>query len=102
MAQTQLSSSAAGSAGSRRKADPKDGTHVPVPCAGRLVEVCVDEGDEVSAGETLFVVRQMKMELEVKAPRRGRVEWVLDVEEGEDVGEGWLGVVLVGEEKARL
>ncbi|GAM85569.1 hypothetical protein ANO11243_035760 [Dothideomycetidae sp. 11243] len=53
-------------------------------------------------GDTLFVVRQMKMELEVKAPRAGRVEWVLDVEEGEDVGEGWLGAVVVPLEKGRL
>ncbi|KAF2152658.1 hypothetical protein K461DRAFT_294307 [Myriangium duriaei CBS 260.36] len=101
--QTSLSASAASSAASRRKADPRDATHVPVPCAGRLMEVHVDEGDEVRKGETLFVVRQMKMEIEVRAPRDGVVKWVMEVEEGEDVGEGWLGVVVVGgEERAKL
>lgn len=45
----------------------------------------------------------MKMELEVRAHRAGRVEFVIGVEEGEAVGEGWLAAVVVDDgEKARL
>lgn len=94
-----MSSSAAASASSRPRADPRNKTHVPIPFAGKLVEVLVEEGDEVREGETLFVVRQMKMELEVRAGRAGRVEWVMEGEEGEDVGEGWLGAVIIGQEE---
>ncbi|KAG8629513.1 hypothetical protein KVT40_003378 [Elsinoe batatas] len=92
--QTSMSASAAVSASSRPRADARNKTHVPIPFAGKLVEVLVDEGDEVKEGETLFVVRQMKMELEVRAHRSGVVKWVMEVEEGEDVGEGWLGAVI--------
>ncbi|PNS14283.1 Pyruvate carboxylase [Sphaceloma murrayae] len=94
--QTSMSSSAASSASTKRRADPANSAHVPIPFAGKLVEVHVDEGDEVQEGETLFVVRQMKMELEVRAHRAGRVKWVMDVQEGEDVAEGWLGAVIDG------
>ncbi|TKX21755.1 putative carbamoyl-phosphate synthase L chain-1 [Elsinoe australis] len=99
LSQTSMSSSAAASASSRPRADPRNKTHVPIPFAGKLVEVLVEEGDEVREGETLFVVRQMKMELEVRAGRAGRVEWVMEGEEGEDVGEGWLGAVIIGQEE---
>ena len=44
------------------------------------------------------VVRQMKMEVEVRTHRRGRVEWVFEGDEGEDVGEGVL-VAVLGEEE---
>jgi len=104
--QTSMSSSAASSASARPRYDPSNASHVPLPFAGKLVEIHIDEGDEVKEGETLFVVRQMKMELEVRAPRAGVVKWVLDVEEGEDVGEGWLGAIIEeevkGEERAKL
>ncbi|KAF4554613.1 Pyruvate carboxylase-like protein 1 [Elsinoe fawcettii] len=97
--QTSMSASAASSASSRPRADPRNRTHVPIPFAGKLVEVLVDEGDDVNEGETLFVVRQMKMELEVRAHRHGRIKWAMDVEEGEDVGEGWLGAVIEDSER---
>lgn len=58
------------------------------------MEVCVDEGDVVKEGDVVCVVQQMKMELEVRSSRGGRVGWVLDVDEGEDVVEGMLGVVV--------
>jgi biotin carboxyl carrier protein len=50
----------------------------------------VDEGDHVAEGELLCVVRQMKMELEVRAPRAGAITWVCEAEEGEQVSEGLL------------
>lgn len=73
-----------------------------VPFAGTLVEVLVDVGDEVREGETVCVVRQMKMEVEVRARRGGVVGFVTEAEEGEEVGEGVLVAVLEGREGARL
>jgi pyruvate/2-oxoglutarate dehydrogenase complex dihydrolipoamide acyltransferase (E2) component len=40
--------------------------------------------------------------LEVRSPRSGRVTWVLEVEEGEEVGEGMLAAAIEGEREARL
>ncbi|KAK7609818.1 hypothetical protein JOL62DRAFT_639704 [Phyllosticta paracitricarpa] len=110
---TASSASAAASASPHPLADPRDPSHVALPLAGTLVELCVDAGDAVAAGDVVAVVRQMKMEVEVRSEVAGRVEWVMEVEEGEEVAEGWLvcvvdakdgeGVVGVGEgeEKTR-
>jgi biotin carboxyl carrier protein len=67
-----------------------------------LVEVLVDEGDVIKEGDVLCVVQQMKMELEVRAHRSGKVSWVLEVEDGEDVAEGMLVAVIEREGEARL
>ncbi len=60
------------------------------------MEMLVEVGNEVQKGETVAVVRQMKMELEIRAPRGGRVLWCYEGEEGEDVGEGVLLAELEG------
>lgn len=54
------------------------------------MEIMVDIGDEIQKGETIAVVRQMKMELEIRATRGGIVAWVYEGEEGDEVGEGIL------------
>lgn len=54
-------------------------------------------------GEVVAVVKQMKMELEIRASREGVVGWVFEGEDGDEVGEGVLAVELVEEEgKAKL
>lgn len=103
----QSTTSSASTTQSHRTGNPNDPTHVLIPLSGTLVEVNVDVGDAVREGDVVCVVRQMKMEIEVRAKRGGVVEWVLEVEEGEEVGEGWLGAVVVdaaeeGVGKARL
>ncbi len=73
-----------------RKGDPSNPNHVVLPFPGTVVELLVEAGDEVQEGEVLMVVRQMKMELEVRAPAAGVLTWVCDIEEGENAGEGML------------
>lgn len=80
-----------------RRGSPKDPRHIIVPFSGRLVEVCVDIGDVVKKGDVICVVKQMKMELEVRAPKAGAVVWVTEAGDGEDVGEGMLAAVVEGE-----
>ena len=58
------------------------------------MELLVDEGDEVRKGDVVAVVQQMKMELEIRAARGGRVIWVYEGDEGDDVGDGVLVVEL--------
>lgn len=96
------STTASAHASQHRMGSRDDPRHVLVPFAGTLVEVLVDVGDEVREGETVCVVRQMKMEVEVRARRGGVVGFVTEAEEGEEVGEGVLVAVLEGREGARL
>ena len=60
------------------------------------MEFLVDIGDEVQKGQTVAVVRQMKMELEIRASKGGKVVWVYEGEEGDEVGEGVLLAELEG------
>lgn len=88
------STSSSARASQHRLGSASDPTHVIVPFAGTLVEVLVDVGDEVREGDVVCVVRQMKMELEVRCRRSGVVGFVLEVEEGEEVAEGVLAAVV--------
>ncbi|KAH7074250.1 carbamoyl-phosphate synthase L chain, ATP binding domain-containing protein [Paraphoma chrysanthemicola] len=99
---SSTSASAAASTSHHRRANPSDKSHVGIPFPGKLVEVLVDEGDVVKEGDVLCVVQQMKMELEVRSPRSGRVGWVCEVEDGEDVGEGVLVCVIESGKEVRL
>ena len=47
--------------------------HVPSPMPGQVEKVLVKEGQAVEAGDTLFVVGAMKMEVKTSAPRAGKV-----------------------------
>jgi pyruvate carboxylase len=96
------SASAASTTSSHRRADPSDPSHISIPFPGKLVEICVDEGDVVKEGDVVCVVQQMKMELEVRSHRSGVVVWVMDVDDGEDVGEGVLVCIVEGEKSAKL
>jgi pyruvate carboxylase len=99
---SSTSASASAATSHHRRGNPSDPSHVSIPFPGKLVEVLVDEGDVVKEGDVLCVVQQMKMELEVRSPRSGRVVWVTDAEDGEDVAEGMLVVVVEGGVEARL
>jgi pyruvate carboxylase len=78
-----------------RRADPNDKSHVALPFPGQFMEMYVDEGDIVAKAELLCVIRQMKMELEVRAPSAGIIKWVFEAEKGEQVNEGLLLCELV-------
>ncbi|KAF2269612.1 hypothetical protein CC78DRAFT_550566 [Lojkania enalia] len=99
---TSTSASASAATSHHRRANPADPSHIGVPFPGKLVEVLVDEGDMVREGDVICVVQQMKMELEVRTPRSGRVTWVTEAEDGEEVNEGTLAAIVAGEKESRL
>ena len=72
------------------RGDPRDPTHLICPLSGQLVEMLVEEGDEVGESDAVAVIRQMKMELEVRAHRRGVIQKIWEVEDGEDISAGVL------------
>lgn len=99
---SSTSASASAATSHHRRGNPSDPSHISIPFPGKLVEVLVDEGDVVKEGEVICVVQQMKMELEVRSPRSGRVTWVTEAEDGEDVMEGMLAAIVESEKEARL
>lgn len=88
-----LTEAAAGSSAARsshRQGDASNANHVILPLSGNVVEVLVKVGDAVVAEQVLMVVRQMKMEVEIRVPKAGIVTWICDVEDNEVVSEGML------------
>jgi len=96
LASTTASFGSISNAASHRRGDPGNANHISNPFAGKLIEFLVEEGDEVTKEETVAVVRQMKMELEIRANRGGRVVWVYEGQEGDEIGEGILLAELDG------
>jgi pyruvate carboxylase len=97
LALNSTSASASASTSQHPRANPSNPNHIGIPFPGKLVEVLVDEGDVVKEGDVVCVVQQMKMELEVRSSRSGRVAWVFEIEEGGEVDVGWLAAVVESE-----
>ena len=54
---------------------------------GKVVRLVVEEGEEIEAGTGVVVVEAMKMQNEMKSPKKGRVV-TLKVATGETVNAG--------------
>lgn len=84
-----------GNGGAKKKKSKKrrgggkavSGDAVVAPMQGTIIKVNVEEGQEVQEGETVVVLKAMKMENPVKATKSGTVTG-LDVEEGKGVSKG--------------
>ena len=50
-----------------------DGSGFKAPMNGTVVEILVNAGDKVAAGDTLVIMEAMKMEHAIKAPVAGTV-----------------------------
>lgn len=64
---------------SRQKAggDEAGPKKIVAPMPGRVVRLLVAEGSEVEAGQGIIVVEAMKMQNEIKAPKKGVVQKIL-------------------------
>lgn len=80
----------------------KSDTHIIIPFSGKLVEVAVDVGDVVGEDDVICVVQQMKMELEVRSHRAGRISWVMEDEDGSMVSEGAVAAVIEPVDRPKL
>ena len=67
------------------------------PMPGTVVQLRVEPGATVTAGETLVVLESMKMEISIAAPRDGEVAEVL-VAAGDQVERGATLIELAAEE----
>jgi biotin carboxyl carrier protein len=64
---------------SRQKAagDEKGPRKILAPMPGRIVRLLVAENSEVEAGQGIVVVEAMKMQNEIKSPKKGTVKKIL-------------------------
>lgn len=69
------------------KTAPAGAYTVQAPLPGVITEVCVAEGDDVKAGDTVVVLEAMKMANNLETERDGRVTHIL-VKPGQSVMEG--------------
>ena len=89
--------SASAASAEHRQGSSTDSTHVILPLSGKLVEVLVDIGDTVRLDDPICVVKQMKMEIEIRSHKAGKITWVTDAEDDTDVAEGMLAAVVEDE-----
>lgn len=68
---------------------------VELQTAGNMWKVLVKPGDPVKAGDTLFIMEVMKMEVPHEAPADGTVTAV-NVSEGEEGLEAGMVAVVIG------
>ncbi len=66
-------------------------TEIKLETAGSVWRVLVQEGDEVTCGQDLFIMEVMKMEVPYDAPIAGKVT-ALHIAEGDAVEEGQLAL----------
>jgi biotin carboxyl carrier protein len=72
----------------RRKGGGEDGPrNLVASMPGKIVRVLVSEKTEVEAGQGIVVVEAMKMQNEIKSPKKGIVQRLIAVE-GENVNAG--------------
>ncbi len=69
-------------------------TEIKLETAGSVWRVLVQEGDEVTFGQDLFIMEVMKMEIPYDAPIAGKVT-ALHIAEGDAVEEGQLALEIV-------
>jgi len=86
---------AAAAAAARSMAKPAEagGEGVRAPMPGKIVDIFVEPGDRVDAGDVVLILEAMKMENELRAPKKATVKSVL-VKKADPVAGGQLLVVL--------
>ncbi len=66
--------------GRARVADDHGPKKLTAPMPGKIVRVLAKQGDDVEAGAGVLVVEAMKMQNEVKSPKKGTIQKILTSE----------------------
>lgn len=74
-------------------ADSSDPSEIGASIPGKIVQIRVAVGDEISEGNSIMIIEAMKMETNVVATKAGTVKAIF-VSEGEDVQSGQLLIKL--------
>jgi biotin carboxyl carrier protein len=73
--------------GRLRAADDQGPRKLTAPMPGKIVRVLVTQGDVVEKGASVLAIEAMKMQNEIKSPKKGRIQKIL-VGEGAAVNAG--------------
>jgi len=68
-------------------ADDKGPKKILAPMPGKVVRMLVDPGQPVEAGQSILVMEAMKMQNEIKSPKKGTLQKIVAVE-GANVNAG--------------
>jgi biotin carboxyl carrier protein len=80
--------------GRKKRSDLEDGPRKLIaPMPGKVVRVLVSDSSEVEAGQGIMVIEAMKMQNEIKSPKKGRVQKIA-VQSGASVNAGDLLAVV--------
>ena len=69
------------------------GPGIRAPMPGKVVEVFVEPGEEIEAGDVVLILEAMKMENELRSPRKANVKSV-NVKPGDSVASNQLLIAL--------
>jgi acetyl-CoA/propionyl-CoA carboxylase, biotin carboxylase, biotin carboxyl carrier protein len=79
----------------RRGQDKADDGSIRAPMQGTIVKINIADGDEITAGQTLFVLEAMKMENPVQATHDGIID-TISAQVGDSMSAGTVLATLVG------
>ncbi len=82
-------------ASEQREGPTGEETDIGAPMLGTILDIKVNPGDKVSAGDPIAILEAMKMENDVPAPKDGTIK-ELHVNKGQDVEENDLIATMVG------
>jgi len=63
-------------------ADDKGPKKILAPMPGKVVRMLVSQGQPVEAGQSILVVEAMKMQNEIKSPKKGTLQKIVAIEGG--------------------
>jgi len=63
-------------------ADDKGPKKILAPMPGKVVRMLVNQGQPVEAGQSILVVEAMKMQNEIKSPKKGMLQKIVAIEGG--------------------
>ncbi|HSY66058.1 MAG TPA: acetyl-CoA carboxylase biotin carboxyl carrier protein subunit [Terriglobales bacterium] len=61
-------------------ADDKGPKKILAPMPGKVIRVLIDQGQPIEAGQSILVVEAMKMQNEIKSPKKGTMQKIMAVE----------------------
>lgn len=80
----------------------EDPSQLICPIAGQVVEFLVDDGSVVAEGDGVIIIKQAKMELEIRSHRSGTVRSLVDLDYGESIAAGTAICSIVPVDREKL
>lgn len=80
----------------------EDPSRLVCPIAGQVVEFLIEEGEAVAEGDAVIIIRQQKMELEIRSHRSGTVQSLVDLDDGDSIAVGTVICSIIPVDREKL